>query len=79
MVDEPNTWKPLRMADGSRKASYVCPNGHNGTLQDHEIAVDGTVSPSVVCQGYPAGFRSKDAPAEPCTFHDHLKLEGWEP
>lgn len=34
--------------------------------QGHEILSDGTVNPSVVC-------------AQPgCTFHEYIKLEGWE-
>ena len=75
--DVPNTWKPLNMPDGSHSATYVCPNGHNGLLDAHKIDTDGVVTPSVVCEGYPAGFRFREAPAEPCTFHDFLKLDGW--
>ena len=43
-----------------------CPKGHLATLDDHEIAADGTVSPSVVC------------PMEGCGFHETLKLLDWE-
>jgi hypothetical protein len=44
---------------------YQCPNGHIGSLDDHEIADDGTVSPSVVC------------PHVGCGFHDNIKLADW--
>lgn len=50
-----------------RTALLACPNGHIGSLSDHDIAPDGTVSPSVVC------------PHEGCTFHEFIKLEGWAP
>lgn len=43
----------------------VCPNGHAGQL-DHEIAPDGTVTPSVQC------------PEDGCSFHDMVKLANWE-
>jgi hypothetical protein len=32
----------------------------------HKVAVDGTVTPSWVCTYYQ------------CTFHEHVRLEGWE-
>lgn len=60
----PLTWMLLRTVDGW-SAMAVCPNGHEGSLDDHVIADDGTVKPSVVC------------PAKKCDFHDHIKLEGW--
>ena len=78
MVDEPNTWKPVQDSNGQRTATYVCPNGHNGCIVRHFITFDGVVSPSVVCTGYPAGFRSQGSLAEPCSFHDFIKLEGWK-
>jgi len=49
-----------------RTALFACPNGHIGSLSDHEIADDGTVLPSVVC------------PHEGCDFHEFIKLEGWQ-
>lgn len=48
-----------------RSAWATCPNGHTASLADHEIAADGTVSPSLVC------------PHERCDFHDFVRLEGW--
>lgn len=63
-LQPPLTWLPLK--DKARlSASFICPNGHDGTLLDHTIAPDGAVSPSVVC------------PQEGCTFHDSVRLEGW--
>ena len=79
MVHEPNTWKPVTRSGAPKTATYVCPDGHDELLDNHTIDGSGAVSPSVVCKGYPAGFRAESAPAEPCSFHDHLKLEGWQP
>lgn len=43
-----------------------CPMcGKLGRLDDHKIAENGLVSPSVVC------------PVESCSFHDTVKLLGW--
>lgn len=41
-----------------------CPSGHVGRL-DHEIATDGTVSPSVMCMN------------PGCDFHDYVTLDEW--
>ena len=71
----PLTWRPVQMPTG-RSASFVCSNGHDGTLLDHEIAADGTVTPSVVCDGIPA-WPTRGIAAEGCDFHDHLRLVGW--
>lgn len=65
LLDESLTWKPSKL-DGVQTATIECRNGHYGWLSDHEIAVDGTVSPSVVC------------PDEQCTFHEFIKLTGWK-
>lgn len=61
-------WRPvwLSITKGAWSASFMCPNRHYGSLMDHEIAADGTVSPSVVC------------PTEGCDFHEHVRLVGWE-
>jgi len=62
---KPGTWKGLKTPDG-RKASFTCPKcGGFGSLTDHDIAPDGTVTPSVVC------------PYDGCDFHEFIKLEGW--
>jgi len=60
--EPPNTWKRVTVDGQPDQALYTCPNGHTGLL-DHEIAVDGTVSPSVVCTE--------------CDFHDFIRLLDW--
>lgn len=60
----PKSWKGAMM-NGIRKATFVCPNGHQSSISKHTIADDGTVKPSVVCA------------YEGCTFHEHIKLVGW--
>lgn len=63
---QPGTWKGL-ITNAGRKASFTCPVcGTLGSLLDHSIAQDGTVSPSVVCVH------------EGCNFHEYIQLEGWE-
>jgi hypothetical protein len=59
----PGTWKVLNIGE-SNSATFVCPECCRlGTLIAHQIADDGTVSPSVECE---------------CGFHEWIKLEGWE-
>ena len=61
---KPGTYKKVRVA-GKWSARFRCPKCEViAGLHDHEIRQDGTVSPSVLCNG-------------PCDFHDHLRLEGW--
>lgn len=61
-LKKPGTWMPT----DNGKAVISCPKcGQFGSL-DHEIASDGTVTPSLVCT-------TKD-----CGFHDWGKLIGWE-
>jgi hypothetical protein len=59
-----NSWHLYTLSDGRQLVETRCTNGHIGTL-GHNIAVDGTVSPSVVCQH------------EGCNFHEFIKLDGW--
>lgn len=60
----PGTWKGV-VSNGPRKAFFSCPTcGRLGSLIDHEIADDGTVTPSVVC--------SYD-----CGFHEYIVLKDW--
>lgn len=62
-LSEKGTWRP-----SSGKAISSCPGcGYLGGLHKHDIAPDGTVTPSMVC------------PWAPCTFHDMGRLEGWRP
>lgn len=63
---KPGTWKGLQTPVG-RSASFTCPAcSQMATLTDHTIQGDGTVQPSVVC------------PSHKCTFHEYLRLIGWE-
>ena len=61
-----NTWWFHTLSDGRKFVVTRCPNGHTGSLSDHSIAPDGTVSPSVVCQ------------REGCNFHEFIKLADFE-
>ena len=65
-INYPNTWRPLHTPLGL-SATIVCPNGHFGTLENHDIGRDGKVAQSVLCH----------EPA--CDFHAHLTLGGWVP
>lgn len=59
----PGTWQLVKTKN-EPSASFVCPDcGFFGSLLDHQIAEDGTVSPSVDCPD--------------CSFHEHIRLEGW--
>lgn len=65
-LEECGVWRGL--ADGEKRSAVLsCPGcGERQTLTGHEIAADGSVSPSLAC--------SFD-----CSFHDYVKLEGWTP
>jgi hypothetical protein len=49
-------------------ALITCDHQHTLRMSGriHSVAEDGTVTPSWVCRYYG------------CTFHEHLRLEGWE-
>lgn len=54
--------------DGKPIVIAYCPLcGKDGDLGDHQIDAEGNVSPIVVC------------PHTPCTFHDMVKLDTYEP
>lgn len=62
-------WKKAAIPKFPLWASLVCPGcgldvgvGKN----THTIGADGTINPSMVC------------PHAPCTFHQYIRLEGWE-
>jgi hypothetical protein len=57
-------WNGLQRLHCKRTAMVRCPCGEYLGLQDHAIADDGTVTPSVVCPR--------------CDWHHNLKLEGWK-
>lgn len=62
----PGTWNLLRIG-AKRSATFNCRACKRvGFLVDHAIAPDGTVTPSVVC------------PSVGCTFHEFIRLEGWD-
>ena len=73
--DEKGTWFKTVTTGGKEIVAINCPGcgvtasltGH-APYQDWNIAADGSVSPSV--------DHSNDS-AHPCSFHDHIKLEGW--
>ncbi len=58
-------WRAVGSSDGP-KVLVSCDKGHIGSLADHAIAADGTVTPSLVC------------PDGGCDFHEHVRLVGWE-
>ncbi len=63
----PGTWRGGRTPEG-RTALFCCPMcGKIASLSNHDIGVDGEVSPSVVC------------PSKTCVFHAFIRLEGWKP
>ena len=60
----PLTWRSFKL-DGVLRVRLMCSNGHE-VLLDHEIDVNGIVTPSVVC------------PINRCNFHEHVSLKDWE-
>lgn len=63
-----NKWS-TQMVGGRVKTLRVfveCPGCHTVAPLNHDVADDGTVSPSLDC------------PFDDCSFHDHVKLEGWK-
>lgn len=52
--------------DGKPTARLRAPCGHQASLHGHEIAADGTVSPSALC------------PFDGCDFHEFVRLLDWE-
>jgi len=44
----------------------VCDQGHEAIIRTHKVNPEGVVTPSIMC------------PVEGCTFHEYVKLEGWE-
>ena len=54
------------LSDDGWKVIVKCGNGHVASLALHEIALDGTVTPSLDC------------PEDGCNWHHHVVLESWE-
>lgn len=68
--EEKGMWSPSNPVggrdDGLRSANISCSLcGTIGSLREHQIATDGTISPSIAC------------PNDSCLFHDNGVLEGW--
>jgi hypothetical protein len=61
----PGSWYRWKTPKGYT-TMFCDPYGHAGSLEDHNIADDGTVSPSVVCAH------------DNCLFHEWIKLEDWD-
>lgn len=62
----PPFWIRVLRTGKPDSATVVCPSGHVGSLLDHEIADDGSVTPSLVC------------PEDGCGWHEHVRLIGWD-
>lgn len=64
------TWRAC-MRNGVRAANFACPLcgfvGGLGQGSNHDIGADGSVHPSVVCDGHG------------CSFHEFIRLEDWAP
>lgn len=60
----PGTWRS-GICDGVRTAFFRCPkcDTYGALAGTHDIAWDGTVTPSMVCPN--------------CDFHEWIKLDGW--
>jgi hypothetical protein len=66
----PGTWQPPGHLVDVCWATMDCPGCGKGVSvgrRHHRVADDGTVTPSMVC------------PHAPCTFHEWIRLDGWEP
>ena len=63
----PGTWTLVRSKErGQVTARVACVDcGQSAPIWFHEITADGTVTPSLVC------------PMEGCSWHVHIKLDGW--
>lgn len=58
------TWRPVHI-DNRWSAALTCGNGHYGLIDEHQIAHDGVVTPSVVCT------------ESGCYWHEWVVLVGW--
>lgn len=58
-------WSPMTDSKGVVQAPLLCClNGHKASIEDHTIASDGIVSPSLLCPE--------------CQWHVYGKLEGYK-
>jgi len=65
-AQEPLTWAAFKL-DGVLTARVSCFRGHSGLIPDHDIAADGTVSPSLACTW------------KGCHWHEFIRLTDWKP
>lgn len=79
----PLTWRALSYSDGHKGATVSCNKAHSCTLTDHDIADDGTVTPSLEC---PIELKAAEenesnvvCPQTLCGWHENVKLLDWEP
>lgn len=63
---KPGSWKRFKVP-GGYALLFMDTAGHIGSLDDHQIAEDGRVDPSVWCG-------EKD-----CTFHEWIHLDNYSP
>ncbi len=77
LQSKPGLWRPVEVPNGTRKAIISCPGcGELCSLTNWNFAADGAVSPSVD-HSWP--IKKTDGTVIPsCTFHDYVKLEGWQ-
>jgi len=60
----------FRVRDGKATASFACPAcGDVGSLLTHDIAANGLVTPSVMCNGVVNGTK--------CAYHERIQLSEW--
>lgn len=57
----------IRRRDDRKIVKVTCPECKNEYALDHEIGVDGIVTPSLDC------------PTKDCGFHEMVQLRGWQP
>jgi hypothetical protein len=61
----PGTWWPWLAGESQRVTVWCGACGRSATI-DHDIAADGTVTPSLMC------------PYDGCGWHVFARLEGWQ-
>ena len=65
LVAGPWWWRTETPGMTYRPVWMRCPYGHLGTLGDHAVADDGTITPSVQC------------PEPGCRWHETVRLDDW--
>jgi hypothetical protein len=62
--EQPLTYKKVKISNGFT-AMVQCINNHAGLIDNHDIDINGIVSPSVVCT------------QDNCTWHEFIQLLDW--